>query len=251
MRLVRAYSTIGALFIGVGAAACSTASTDGLSLTGDWHGFVALHDEYGVPLASDSGVMVTVFNVGHPGPSAVSTGDGSYTLPSIHTGVYTLTYTGAGLATFVRPEIGFTGGSTQFLGLEDLSTPSTGTVTNLTATPSLSGDTVVITGTIAAPPAGLGRYVRLFYAPTNGVSSGPTSYAVSATYRVTKAAFVLPITGLDLATLRSTIGAGNTAYLVAYGDSYYTDAYVDTTSGNTVYPNVSTTPSNVVAFNIP
>jgi hypothetical protein len=231
--------------------ACATTSTDGPSLSGDWHGFVALHDEYGVPLASDSGVMVTVFNTGHAGPSGVSRTDGSYDLPGMHTGVYTLAYSGAGLATFVRPEIGFTGGGTQFLGLEDLSTPSTATVTDLVATPSMSGDTVVITGTIGAPPTGLGRYVRLFYSQTSTPSASVTSYVVSAVYRVTKPTFALSITSLDLATVQAAIGSGHTAYLIAYGDSYYSDSYVDTTTGNTIYPNVSSVASNIVSFVMP
>ncbi len=42
-----------------------------------------------------------------------------------------------------------------------------------------------------------------------------------------------------------------TCSVVGYGDSFFTDSYVDTATGNTVYPNVGATPSSVVAFIVP
>lgn len=230
---------------------CSSNSTAGPSLSGNWHGFVALHNEFGVSLVSDSGVVVTVSNNGHTGPSTVSSGDGSYALTDMHTGTYTLAYSGDGIGTFLRPEIAFVGGGTQFLGTQNLSTASTGTVTALTAQPSVSGDTLEITGSIAAPPTGLSRDVRLFFGATSAVSAAPATYAVSALYKTTKGALSISVTDTALASVRAAFGASTPAYVVAYGDSFFANSYVDTTTGNTVYPNVSPTPSNVVAFIVP
>jgi len=230
---------------------CSSNSSSGPSLEGSWHGFVAMHDEFGVPLTSDSGVIVTISNNGHAGPSTVSSADGGFTLADLHTGTYTLTYTGDGIGPFLRPEIAFVGGGTQFLGTQNLSTVSAGTVSALTAQPSATGDTLEITGAIAAPPTGLSRFVRLFFGGATSVSAAPTNYSVSTSFKVTKGVLDLSVTDTALASIRAAFGSGNPAYVVGYGDSFFTDSYVDTATGNTVYPNVSTTPSNVVAFIVP
>ena len=233
------------------AAGCTSNTTDGPTLTGDWHGYVALHDEYGVPLASDTGVLVTAVNNGHTGPSVVSSGDGSYDLAGLHTGTYTLVYSGAGTGIFLRPEVGFIGGGTQFLGVQNLSTASTGTVTGLTAAPDISGDAVDITAAIGPPPTGLTRYVRLFFGAANTVSSAPASYRVSLLSRNTTGALSISVADTALAGLRTAFGSGNPAYVVGYGDSAFPDSYADTATGNTIYPNVSTSPSNTVAFVVP
>jgi hypothetical protein len=231
-------------------AACTASTSSEPPLTGNWHGYVALHNEYGVPM-SDVGVTVTAYSDGIAKAVANSTIDGSYTLINLRTGVYTLTYAGAGIGEFVRPELGFTGGGTQFLGTSNLSTPSTGVVTSLVVTPSASGDTLIVTGTQVLPPPGFSRLVRLFYDSTASVSSGPASYALSAVYKTTRFPFRIEVTATDLAAVRAVFGSGKTAYVVAYGDSFYPNSYVDTTTGNTVYPNVTATPSNVVSFVVP
>jgi hypothetical protein len=242
--------TLGLMGVAVLGAACSSNSTSGPDLSGDWHGYVALHDEYGVPLATNAGVTVASYNGSSAGPSGTSAGDGSFTLSSLHTGVYTLSYSSASIGTFLRPQIAFVGGGTQFLGLQNLSNISTGVVTNLLATPSASGDTLVVTGTQPAPPVGYSRLVRLFYGTAATVSSSPALYTVTAEYKTTKFPFTIAVTATDLAAIRAAFGVGSTAYVVAYGDSFYPNSYVDTTSGNTVFPNVSP-PSNVVTFVVP
>jgi hypothetical protein len=90
------------------AVACSSDSA-GPSLSGSWHGFVVMHNEFGVPLTSDSGVVVTLSNNGHAGPSTVSSANGSYTFDGVHTGAYTLAYSGDAMGTFLRPEVAFVG----------------------------------------------------------------------------------------------------------------------------------------------
>jgi hypothetical protein len=232
------------------AVACSSDSA-GPSLSGSWHGFVVMHDEFGVPLTSDSGVVVTLSNNGHAGPSTVSGTAGSYTIGSVHTGAYTLAYSGDGMGTFLRPEVAFVGGGTQFLGVENFSTASAGIVTSLAAAASASHDTLRVTGSIPPPPAGLSRLVRLFFGSATTVSSAPAAYTVSTSFKTTNGVLSVAITDTALANLRAAFGEGSPAYVVGYGDSFFTDSYVDTATGNTVYPNVSATPSNVVAFIVP
>jgi hypothetical protein len=240
----------GVFAIIAGAVACSSDSA-GPSLSGSWHGFVVMHNEFGVPLTSDSGVVVTLSNNGHAGPSTVSSANGSYTFSSVHTGAYTLAYSGDAMGTFLRPEVAFVGGGTQFLGIEDFSTASTGTVTSLAASGVAGHDTLRVTGSIAAPPAGLSRLVRLFFGSDTTVSAAPSAYMVSTSFKTTNGILSVVITDTTLANLRSAFGEGSPAFVVGYGDSFFTNSYVDTATGNTVYPNVSATPSNVVAFIVP
>ena len=245
-RLV-AFGVVGLMAVAV---ACSSDSS-GPSLSGSWHGFVVMHNEFGVPLTSDSGVVVTLSNNGHAGPSTVSSAAGSYTLQDVHTGTYTLAYSGDGMGTFLRPQVAFVGGGTQFLGVENFSTASTGTVRSLAATGVAGHDTLRMTGSIAAPPAGLSRLVRLFFGSATTVSAAPNTYTVSTSFKTTNGNLSVIITDTALANLRTAFGEGSPAYVVGYGDSFFTDSYVDTATGNTVYPNVSATPSNVVAFIVP
>ncbi len=249
-RMARRLVAFGLSTLMTAAIACSSDSA-GPSLSGSWHGFVVMHDEFGVPLTSDTGVVVTLSNNGHAGPSTVSSAGGDYTLEAVKTGTYTLAYGGDSMGTFLRPEVAFVGGGTQFLGVENFSTRSAGIVASLAAAASASNDTLRVTGSIAAPPAGLSRIVRLFFGPATTVSAAPNAYTVSTSFKTTNGVLSVAITDTALANLRAAFGEGSPAYVVGYGDSFFTNSYVDTATGNTVYPNVSATPSNVVAFIVP
>jgi len=252
VRLVRTIAVVATPLCAV--IACSSTGPAGPSLTGTWVGTVALHDEYGAPLASDSGVVVST------SPLAISSATdaaGNFALGGLKTGIYSLTYAGPGFGTYQRPQIAFVGGGTQDAGLTNLSKQATSVVTNAAITPSASGDTLVLTGTITAPPPAVQRYYRVFYAAANTVSSAVGSYAITGPstgaigYHTGSATIRTVITDVDLQALRNTFAAGSTVYAIVYGDSYYENSYTDPVSGMTVYPNVSTTPSAVVSFTMP
>jgi hypothetical protein len=91
----------------------------------------------------------------------------------------------------------------------------------------------------------------LFFGPATTVSAAPNAYTVSTSSKTSSGALSVVITDTALANLRAAFGEGSPAYVVGYGDSFFTNSYVDTATGNTVYPNVSAIPSNVVAFIVP
>ena len=226
----------------------------GPALTGAWTGFVAMHDEYGGPLASDSGVTVTA----SPGSSSsVTTTDGSYTLSNLKTGVYTVTFSGSGMGTFIRDAGQFVGGGTVVLATINFSQQSTGVITNLALTFNAAQDTLYATGTVSVPAVtGYPRYIRLFYSGSASVGPQVANYTVTGpvagtAYRVTHTTFSIGITGADLAGLQHAFASGSTVNAVAYGDSFYNNSYTDTTTGKVVYPNVGPTASNVVQFVMP
>lgn len=226
----------------------------GPALTGSWAGFVSLHDEYGGPLASDSGVTVTA----QPGgSSSVTTTSGAYTIANLKTGIYTVTFAGPGMGTYIRDAGQFVGGGTVELATLNLGQQSTGVITNLVLTFSALQDTLYATGTVSQPAvAGFPRYIRLFYSGSASVGPAVANYTVTGpvsgtAYRVVNLNFKIAVTGADLAGLQHAFPSGSTVNAVAYGDSFYNNSYTDTTSGKTVYPNVSATASNVVQFAMP
>lgn len=253
VRLLRAFAVV-ALPISAVVGCSGSTGPAGPSLTGSWEGTVALHDEFGAPLASDSGIVVTTSPLDISGASNSA---GNFTLAGLKTGDYTLTYAGAGFGTYLRPQLGFVGGSTQDAGLSNLSQQSTGVITGLAITPAASGDTLILTGSITAPPGGVGRYFRVFYASAASVSSAVGNYVVTGPstgaigYRTASGTLRTVITNVDLQALRNAFASGSTVYAIAYGDSYYENSYTDPASGMTVYPNVSATPSAVVTFTMP
>lgn len=242
-RIRAATAVIGAL------AACSGGrGPAGPVLTGTRTGVVYLFDQFGGALASDSGMTVTA----DPGDIAsVSNNAGQYSLGGLRTGVYTISFVGTGYGTFLEPRVGFVGGGISQVAPIDLAQKSTASISGVSATPNVVGDTIFITGVINAPPAGVTRTIRLFF------STSPTPAATIGQYRVTTiktgfaaSPFTYRLTGADLESLRDNFSAGSTVNLVAYGDSFYENSYEDTTSGQTVYPNVSA-PSNVASFLMP
>jgi hypothetical protein len=226
----------------------------GPALTGAWSGFVAMHDEYGGPLASDSGVTATA----EPGGSTSITNDaGLYTLSDLKTGIYTVTFTNPNMGTYIRDAGQFVGGGTVELATLNLGVKSTGVVTNLALTFNAAEDTLYATGNVNPPSVtGFPRYVRLFYSGSANPGPAVTAYTVTGpvsgtAYKVVHATFSIAITGADLAGLQNAFAPGSTVNAVAYGDSYYNNSYTDTTTGKSVFPNVGPTASNIVSFSMP
>ena len=226
----------------------------GPALTGAWTGFVSLHDEYGGPLASDSGITVTA---SPESSTSVTSADGGYTLANLKTGVYTVTFTGQGMGTFIRDAGQFVGGGNVVLATINFSQQSTGVINSLALAFNAAQDTLFATGTVNVPAVtGYPRYIRLFYSGSASVGPAVANYTVTGpvagtAYRVTHTNFSIAITGADLAGLQHAFASGSTVNAVAYGDSFYNNSYTDTTTGKVVYPNVSATASNVVQFVMP
>jgi hypothetical protein len=235
--------------IGTLAACSGSQGPAGPVLTGNRAGVVYLFDQFGGALASDSGMTV----VANPGSvTSVSNTAGQYTLTNLKTGVYTISFTASGFGTFVQPRVQFVGGGTIEVAPIDFSQQSTGVITGLTATPNVAGDTLTLTGTITAPPPGVTRSIRLFFSTSSTPSAAIGSYTVTTVKTGFGAsAFTYRLTGADMESLDNNFPAATTVYVVAYGDSFYENSYEDSTSGKTVYPNVSATASNVASFTMP
>lgn len=225
----------------------------GPAIHGTWSGYVHLFNEFGIPLASDSGM--TVIALPFADQSTTNT-IGAFGFSDIPTGTYTLQFLMTGVGTYAIQEVQFVGGGTIDIPLINLSQASVGVITGFAATLNAAGDTLVATGTITAPPAGVSRYVRLFYSLANTVGSNTTLWTVTGPvtghpYPVSSSAFTIPITGTDIQALRNAFPSGSVVNVIAYGESYYENSYTDGDTGRPVFPNVCSIPSNVVTFTMP
>ena len=224
----------------------------GPPLSGIWSGFLYLYDEYGAPLASDSGITVRL----QPGGDTSTSGPaGAYAFNTVTVGAYSLHYTGVGFGTYIMANQQFVGGGTINIPGVNLGKQSTGVITGFAMTPNAAGDTILATGAITAPPSGVSRYVRLFYSATGNVGASAGSWTVTGPvngfpYAVSTASFTIAVTGQDLLALRSAFGTGKTVNVIAYGESYYENSYPGQ-NGKPIFPNVSSTPSKATTFVMP
>jgi hypothetical protein len=236
------------VMVGMLVACTGTQGPAGPALTGDRAGVVYLFDQFGGYLSSNAGISVAA----NPG-NITSTTDaaGQYALVGLKTGTYTISFTGTGFGTFLQPRVGFVGGGTAQVAAINMAQQSTAVISALVATPSATGDTIVLTGTLNAPPAGVTRSIRLFFSASATPSATVGAYALTTVKAGFAASpFTYRLTGADIQSLRNNFAAASTVYVVAYGDSFYENSYEDSTSGQTVYPNVSA-PSNITTFTMP
>ena len=250
--LVRVWVRVG-LLATVAALLGACKGPAGPALSGTIQGFVYLHDEYGAPLVADSDMTVTLV----PTASTITTGpSGYYDFLSIPTGVYSLRFNETAFGTYFIPNIQFLGGGTVEIPGANLGKASLGVITNLAFTANAAGDTIIATGNITAPPAGIARYVRLFFdAQASVVGTNPASWTVTLPasgppYAVTGSTFAIVITGIDLRTLQHAFSTGATVNAIGYGESYYENSYPDTinNTGKPIFPNLCAVASNVTTF---
>jgi hypothetical protein len=168
--------------------------------------------------------------------------------------VYSLRFNATGFGTYILQNQQFVGGGTVDIPGVNLGKQSTGVMTNLAFAPNAAGDTIIATGTITAPPAGIARYVRFFFDLQTTVGGKVvtdwtvTLPASGPPYAVTGSTFSIAITGQDLGALQHGFTGGATVNAIGYGESYFEDSFPDEATGKTNFPNLCTVPSNVTTF---
>jgi hypothetical protein len=217
---------------------------------GSISGELRLADEFGAVLSDHSGMNIS----SDQGSTTVSEASGEFRLSGLATGNHDLSYEKQGFGTYKKFDIQVTGGTDATLlnGIDYLGQKSTTIISNLTVTPNTPGSTFNIGCTITPPPTpSQPRPFRLFFGKDGAVSSSDYHYAPSNTWLATTGSG--SILNYDCAELYTHgFSSGETIYLIAYGDSKYSNSWTDPLSGKKVYPNVnSAAPSNVVSFVLP
>lgn len=208
-------------------------------------GSVNLYNE-GTTKIDNSGMTVKLEGTGH---SVTTDANGDFTLSDVSFGTYTLSYEKSGFGTFKKFDLEHknTGSSTIITVTPSLGEISTTQVTVLTS--SINGNDIEVSAT--TDPAGSNgntRYVRYFLSTNSNVSD--KNYTYNSSGLVSKInPYTITITKNDLTN--AGFSSGETVYVKAYGDSYWSNEYDDTSSGKKVFPNLNMSSANSVSFIVP
>jgi len=212
----------------------------------DIYGYVSLFDEFGLKTDNHSMFVSAVDSVSEA--SGVSDVYGMYQINDVPFGTYKLVFEKPGFGTYVMNGIEHVanGKPTYIPVIPMLSEKSTTTIPILTN--KVSGDTIYLT-VVTDPPATTrqNRYIRLFFDDKASVSDSTyknyskllTAYKTPFTTYFTKDYFYE--TGYE---------SGQTIYLKAYGDSFYSNAYYDEDSIK-VFPNINHDTPDALSFVLP
>jgi hypothetical protein len=218
--------------------------------TGRISGQLKLTDEFGIDRPFHDNVKVTT----QTGKFGVSNGAGIYSIEGLKSGTYELTYEKSGHGTFKKFNIMVNSGSngTILNGIDYLGAKSTTVITNLTASVNPTDTTLSFGCDVTPlPDATHPRAFRLFFAKTSGVSFQNYLYTPANTWVSTTGSGA--ITGFDPALLmQNGFLPGDSAYVIAYGESIRTNVYTVPGESKKVYPNINTAaPSNSAGFVMP
>ncbi len=224
---------------------CLDNTDDGLKET-DIYGYVNLFDEFGIRTDNHSMFVSAVDSVTEA--SGVTDVYGMYIIRDTPFGTYKLVFEKPGFGTYVMKGIEHVanGSPTYIPVIPMLSEKSTTIIPTLTN--KVSGDTIYIT-VVTDPPstARQSRYIRLFFDDKASVSDS-TYKNFSKLLTIYKT----PFTTYFLKEYFLDIGyeSGQTIYLKAYGDSFYSNAYYDEDSVK-VFPNINHDTPDALSFVLP
>ena len=201
--------------------------------TGNMTGNVALYDERSNRLPSSEGMTVSIDGTGF---STTTLSNGNFSFSNVPNDLYTLTFSKQGFGTYKL--IGYphtaTGSSTSVIPGKSLGQLSTTTVEgHFTFT---YGDSVRVGANIN--PAATGserRGYRIFFGENSTVSKDNYKfftpvYSTANTPSVTFAKDQFTAKGF---------APGSTVYFRFYGDSFFSNEYLDESTGKTVFPNLN------------
>lgn len=237
-------SLIGLLMLSCG----SDTDSDSLPRTAaDIVGSVNLYDE-GTNALDNSGMQVRVEG-SSPLIAATTDANGRFVLSDVPFGTYTLVYEKEGFGTFKKHEVLHenTGTTTPITETPSLGQRSTTEITDL-GVERLAGELILRITTEPAGNSANRRYVRYLL--------GTESSLDLENYRAFSPVFVAQINPFEL-TLSQTdlqdagFTSGQTVFVRAYGDSFWSNAYLDPELGYTVFPNVHPNAAEPVSFVMP
>jgi hypothetical protein len=179
---------------------------------------------------------------------------GKFLIDDVEPGTYTINYAKDGFGTYKRFNIVVpsTGAPTTLANTNILGQKSTTIISMLIANYDTSNAKFNFPCNVnPAPSSSQQRGIRLFFGTSNLVSS--LNYTYTPTQFWTAQTANGEVENFDPAVLFSNgFNSGDSAWVIAYGESIVTNTYSDSSSGNPIYPNINySNPSNVVGFLIP
>lgn len=208
-------------------------------------GSVNLYNEGTTPI-DKSGMTVKIENTAF---SAITNTDGKFTFTDVPFGTYSFSYekTGFGTSKKYGIEHSSTGSYTALPFIPSFGQLSSTQVTGLAASTS-SGNIILSVTTNPAGSNGNRRYVRYFLSTSSTVSHENYSfYSPSLVVQINP--FDITLTPVDLTSRGFT--PGQTVYVKAYGDSFWSNDYSDPILNRQIFPNLSFNAANAASFIVP
>ncbi|WP_154857229.1 carboxypeptidase-like regulatory domain-containing protein [Cyclobacterium xiamenense] len=220
---------------------------DGPATAADIVGSVNLYDE-GTNSLDNAGMQVSVEGTS-PLITATTDANGRFVLADVPFGTHTLVYEKAGYGTFKKYEVVHenTGPVTAISETPSLGQRSTTEITALAVQLQAGEVTLQITTEPAGNTANR-RYVRYFL--------GTESSLEVEDYQAFSPVFVAQINPFELTLSQSDLldagfASGQTVYVRAYGDSFWSNTYLDPDQDRTVFPNIHPNAAEPVSFVMP
>lgn len=222
-------------------------NTPATPASGSISGEVMLYDEGTVNLGGEG--MTIIVQDSDPQIMATTNSLGQFTLENVPFGTHTLSYEKEGYGTFKRFEVELTADNSP-LSLED--TPSLGqlsTTAVVEITAEVEGDEVTLfVGTDPAGNVGNIRYVRFFLRDRENVSDERYGY-FSETIAAGNNPVEFNLTRSQLESLG--FAQGSEVYVIAYGDSFWSNDYLDPNESIFVFPNLNPSTVAPITFEVP
>lgn len=208
-------------------------------------GAVNLYDE-GTTQIDNSNMFIRVEGT-IPEISATTDANGDFTLLDVPFGTYTLIYEKSGFGTLKKFDIEHENNASLILNTPSMGEISTTEITNLEA--NVSGNDIIIS--VTTNPAGSNgnaRYVRYFLSTDSNVSSeNYTYFSPGLVSQINPKEITLSNTDLTSAGFSS----GETVFVKVYGDSFWSNEYLNPDLGRNVFPNLNMTSTDAASFIVP
>lgn len=208
-------------------------------------GSVNLYDE-GTTLLDESNMLVKVVGT-NPLITALTNSNGQFVLEDVPFGTYTIEYEKEQYGVFKKFNFSHQGNANAITEIPSLGKKSSTETTDLLVN-IVNGQVVF---SITTSPAGNNsnrRYVRYFLSTSATVSNSnymchsPTFISQINPYQST-------LTQTEL--INAGFTSGQTVYVKAYGESYWSNEYLDVNLNKKVFPNLNTVSANAVSFIVP
>lgn len=208
-------------------------------------GSVNLYDE-GTTQVDKSNMTVKLEET-TPSISATTDANGDFTLVDVPFGTYRVLYQKSGFGTFKKFNIEHQNNATALPNTPSLGEISTTQITDLEA--SISGNDIIIS--VTTNPAGSNgntRYIRYFLSTDSNVNNeNYTYFSPGLVSQVNPKAITLSNSDL----LSAGFTTGQTVFIKAYGDSFWSNEYYDSDLDKNIFPNLNMTSNNSVSFIVP
>lgn len=209
-------------------------------------GKVRLADEFGVIAPKHGEVTATT----QTGKNGLTTDNGSYLIYGLKDGTFDLTISKYGYGSYKRFGIPVSNyANTELTGIDTIGKVSTSIISALSVALNPVDSTWTFNCNVSpVPDVDHPRGIRLFFSNSPGVNSSDYDYSPSSKWMATTGnGAINGFTAADF--LSNGFSKGDTVYVIAYGESFYSNVYTDPATQKKIYPNVNVEhPSNVAMF---